>query len=140
MRARMKLHRQNEECAVCHDKMDTIGLGFERFDGIGTFRETQSGTPIIVNGTFPSGQSFENVIELKSLLLRHKADFCRCLTEKMMIFALGRGLEYTDTSLVDEISKELALSGYRFSTLVKQIVLSEKFRKRRGEKPLTAVK
>jgi hypothetical protein len=56
----------------------------------------------------------------------------------MMIFALGRGLEYTDTSLVDEISKELALNGYRFSTLVKQIVLSEKFRKRRGEKPLTA--
>ena len=78
--------------------------------------------------------------ELKALLLRHKADFCRCLTEKMMIFALGRGLEYTDTSLVDEISKELALSGYRFSTLVKQIVLSEKFRKRRGEKPLAAVK
>ena len=140
LRARMKLHRQNPECAVCHEKMDTIGLGFERFDGIGTFRKTQSGTPIIVNGTFPNGQSFEDVIELKSLLLRHKADFCRCLTEKMMIFALGRGLEYTDTSLVDEISKELALSGYRFSTLVKQIVLSEKFRKRRGEKPLTAVK
>ena len=57
-----------------------------------------------------------------------------------MIFALGRGLEYTDTSLVDEISIELALNGYRFSTLVKQIVLSEKFRKRRGEKPLTAGK
>ena len=88
----------------------------------------------------PNGQGFKDVMELKSLLMRHKADFCRCLTEKMMIFALGRGLEYTDTSLVDEISKELALSGYRFSTLVKQIVLSEKFRKRRGEKPLAAVK
>ena len=140
MRARMKLHRQNPECAVCHEKMDTIGLGFERFDGIGSFRKTQSGPPIIVTGTFPNGQAFKDVTELKGLLLRHKADFCRCLTEKMLIFALGRGLEYIDTSLVDEISIELALNGYRFSTLVKQIVLSEKFRKRRGEKPLTAGK
>ena len=141
LRARMKLHRQNPDCAVCHEKMDTIGLGFERFDGIGSFRKTQSGTPIIVTGTFPSGQSFKNVGELKALLLRHKADFCRCLTEKMLIFALGRGLEYTDTSLVDEISSELALNNYRFSTLVKQIVLSGQFRKRRGEKkPLTAGK
>ena len=140
LRARMKLHRQNPECAVCHEKMDTIGLGFERFDGIGSFRKTQSGTPIIVTGTFPNGQAFKDVTELKGLLLRHKADFCRCLTEKMLIFALGRGLEYTDTSLVDEISRELALGGYRFSTLVKQIVLSGQFRKRRGEKPLTAGK
>jgi len=140
LRARMELHRQNPECAVCHDKMDTIGLGFERFDGIGSFRKTQSGTPIIVTGTFPNGQAFKDVTELKGLLLRHKADFCRCLTEKMLIFALGRGLEYTDTSLVDEISRELALGGYRFSALVKQIVLSGQFRKRRGEKPLTVGK
>ena len=141
LRARMELHRQKPECAVCHDKMDTIGLGFERFDGVGSFRKTHSGNPIVVSGTFPSGQTFENVGELKALLLRHKADFCRCLTEKMLIFALGRGLEYTDTSLVDEISSTLALNDYRFSTLVKQIVLSAQFRKRRGEqKPLTAVK
>jgi hypothetical protein len=141
LRARMELHRQKPECAVCHDKMDTIGLGFERFDGVGSFRETHSGKPIVVSGTFPSGQTFKDVGELKSLLLRHKADFCRCLTEKMLIFALGRGLEYTDTSLVDEISSELSLNNYRFSTLVKQIVLSAQFRKRRGEqKPLAAVK
>ena len=141
LRARMELHREKPECAVCHDKMDTIGLGFERFDGIGSFRKTHAGKPILVSGTFPSGQTFENVGELKALLLRHKADFCRCLTEKMLIFALGRGLEYTDTSLVDEISSQLALNDYRFSTLVKQIVLSEQFRKRRGEqKPLATVK
>ena len=141
LRARMELHREKPECAVCHDKMDTIGLGFERFDGIGSFRKTHAGEPILVSGTFPSGQTFENVGELKALLLRHKADFCRCLTEKMLIFALGRGLEYTDTSLVDEISSQLALNDYRFSTLVKQIVLSEQFRKRRGEqKPLATVK
>ena len=112
-----------------------------RFDGVGSFRETHSGKPIVVSGTFPSGQTFKDVGELKALLLRHKADFCRCLTEKMLIFALGRGLEYTDTSLVDDISSELSLNNYRFSTLVKLIVLSAQFRKRRGEqKPLAAVK
>jgi mono/diheme cytochrome c family protein len=134
MHQKMAQHRRDPNCAVCHQKMDALGLALENYDGVGAWRERDAGVKIDPSGTLPGGRSFRNPAQLKKLLLEQKEDFCRCLTEKMLTFALGRGLEYADTPAVETIVRSLEKSGYRFSALVLGIVQSEPFRKRRGER------
>jgi hypothetical protein len=135
LRQRMEEHRRNPECASCHERMDSIGLAFEHYDGIGAWRDRDNGLAIDASGRLPDGRAFKDAVELKAIVLEfYKADFCRSLTEKLLTFALGRGLEYSDTEVVDSIAGRLPENGYRFSALVLEIVKSELFRKRRGER------
>ncbi|MCA9207352.1 MAG: DUF1588 domain-containing protein, partial [Planctomycetales bacterium] len=133
LREQMELHRRDPGCASCHRVMDTLGFGFENFDAVGRWRDKDNGAAIDPSGVLPSGESFRGPAELVRTLSQSKDDFARLLTDKMLTYALGRGLEPYDKCAVDEIVKQIADDEYRFSTLVTGIVLSEPFRMRRGE-------
>jgi len=132
LRQRMEQHRANPACANCHAKMDPLGFAFENYDAIGAFRTKENGFPIETAGVLPDGKAFQGPGELKSILLEKRNQFSRCLTEKLMIYALGRGLEYYDRRPVQQIQDALARHDYRFSVLVAEIVKSDPFRLRRG--------
>ncbi len=135
LRDSLKKHREDPKCATCHEKMDTLGLAFENFDGVGGWRRFEGNSLIDAQGTLPDGRSFKSVAELKDILLKNYShDFCRCLVEKMLTFALGRGIEYSDMDEVERIARNLARNDYKFSELILQIVQSDLFLKRRGER------
>lgn len=128
LRERMEQHRTNESCAVCHRQMDTLGFGLENFDGIGAWRVRDGASEIDASGTLPGGRTFHGPRELMKTLADQKGgDFCRCLSEKMLTYALGRGLQSSDRCAVDGIIKQLKDNGYRFSVLIRAIVQSEPF-------------
>ena len=133
LRQQLEKHRANPACAVCHEKMDALGFGMENYDPIGRWRTQDRGLPVDTSGVLPSGESFAGPAELKEILKDQTADFARCLTEKMLIYALGRGLENFDQPTVDGIVNSLAEDDYRFSRLIFEIVNSKPFRMRRGE-------
>ncbi len=139
LRQRMEQHRADPNCAGCHARMDPIGFGFENFDGIGKWREKDGSFPIDPSGELVSGEEFKGAAELRELLVsKKKEDFIRCLSEKMLTYALGRGMEHYDKCAIDEISKGLAKNNYKFSALVLEVVKSTPFQKRRGEEQRTA--
>jgi hypothetical protein len=141
LRERMEQHRSNPMCSSCHARMDPIGFGFENFDGVGAWRERDGDRPIDPAGQLVSGESFHGPAGLRAILLNRKKDeFVRCLSTKMLTYALGRGLEYYDRCALDQITQQLAKNHYRFSTLVLEIVKSAPFQLRRGEVPLLAGK
>jgi len=134
LRQRMEQHRTDPVCASCHARMDPIGFGFENFDAIGRWRDKDGGLPLDTSGDLSAGESFKGVADLKIILLKRKREqFARCLAEKMLTYALGRGLERYDKCAVDEIAKKLAGNNYRFSALVAGVVKSTPFEMRRGE-------
>jgi mono/diheme cytochrome c family protein len=133
LRQRMEQHRVNPNCASCHARMDPIGFAFENYNAVGAFRLKDGDFPIDPAGTLPDGRSFKGPAELKAILKEKKDLVSRCLTEKMLIYALGRGLEYYDRPSLDRITMALARNEYRFSTLVTEIVRSDPFRLRRGK-------
>ena len=136
LRQRMEQHRADPNCATCHARMDPIGFGFENFDAIGAWREREGDFDIEASGKLQTGESFTGPVELKELILNQKRDeFVRCLTEKMLTYALGRGLEYYDKCAVEKITSSLRKENYRFSTLILEIVKSTPFQMRRGEAP-----
>ena len=125
-------HRESALCSSCHSRMDPLGLALENFSAVGTWRTEEKGTPIDASGQLISGESFNDVRELKRVLRENRAsDFYRCLTQKMLIFATGRGLEYTDEHTVDLIVARLEAGDGRFKELIEGIVLSAPFQKRR---------
>ena len=132
LRERMEVHRRNAACAGCHARMDAIGFALENYDAVGGFRTKDGGFDIDAGGTFPDGTSFSGPAGLKDVLLLKKREFCRCLTEKMMTFALGRGLEPSDRSTIERIVDRLEAEDCRASVLVAGIVASDAFRQRRG--------
>ena len=131
VRLRMEQHRAKASCAVCHSKLDPLGFGLENFDAVGGWRDKDGGVAVDSSGTLPSGESFRGPGELKTILKAHTHQFTRCLTEKMLTYALGRGLEEYDRCAVDQIVKALEADRYRFSTLMLAIVKSDPFQKRR---------
>ncbi len=133
LRQQMELHRKNPACANCHAKMDPLGFGLETFDAVGGFRDKDDGKPIDSSGELPDGQKFNGPAELRKILLSKKDLFARCLTEKMLTYALGRGLEYYDKRAVDAITAAVAKGDYKLSVLVGEIARSEPFRLKRGE-------
>jgi len=133
LRQRLEAHRKNPECAGCHQRMDPLGFALENFDAIGQWRTNISGQPVDSSGVLPGGEKFEGPAELKKILLKHKEDFVRNLTEKMLAYALGRGLEYYDMPTVKEISQTVARNDYRSSVLIAEIVKSYPFQFRRTE-------
>ena len=137
-RARLEQHRKNPRCASCHRKMDALGFAFENFDAIGRWRTEDGGFPIDASGTLPGDVNFRGPRELRALLRGDLREaFVRCFTEKMLAYALGREVEHYDEPAVEKIIGALRTSGYRFSTLVIEVIRSEPFRKRRGRRKET---
>jgi hypothetical protein len=140
LRQRMEQHRENANCAVCHQRMDPIGFGFENFDGIGAWREKDAGAPIDPAGELVSGEAFQGPADLRTILLKKKKeDFARCLSEKLLTYALGRGLEFYDRCAIDQVTKDAAKGKYRFSSLINAVVKSTPFQMRRGEQDKSLV-
>jgi hypothetical protein len=127
LRQKISRHRTDPACASCHRRMDPLGFGLENFDAIGDWRLHEGGQPIDSGGQLPGGRPFTGPAELKAALLAHPGAFTRCLTEKLLTYALGRGLERADRRDVDRIVATLAREDYRFSALVIAVVESEPF-------------
>ena len=133
LRQRMEQHRVDPTCASCHARMDPIGFGLEQFDGIGARRDADEGAPIDPTGQLVSGDKFRGPAELRTILLTKKRpDFLRCVAEKMLTYALGRGLEYYDRIAIEKIASSLEKKP-GFSNLVLEVVNSVPFQMRRGE-------
>ncbi|MEM7386342.1 MAG: DUF1592 domain-containing protein [Verrucomicrobiota bacterium] len=129
LRERLEHHRSKPDCAGCHAKMDPIGFALENFDAIGRWRDFDGRFPIEPGGELPGGEVINDAADLNRVL-RGKEDFVENLAEKMLTFAIGRGLEYYDRCVVDEIVLTLSEQDHRMHTLISEIVLSEPFRKR----------
>lgn len=132
LRTRLEIHRRNPSCANCHAKMDPIGFALENYNAIGGFRTRDGEFEIDPSGEFADGAKFQGVEDLKSIVSGKKDLLARCLTEKLMTFALGRGVEYYDRPIVEQIVRTITSEDDRFSRLVIEIVQSEPFRYRRG--------
>ena len=135
MREQLEQHRKNAICASCHKPMDPLGFGLENFDAIGAWRTKDGQFPINASGTLPDGRSFDGPRGLKSILKAQPDAFAECLTRKLLIYALGRGLETYDNPAVEKIVKNVAADNYRFSSMIMGIVKSEPFQKRREGQP-----
>jgi len=120
-------------CASCHSKMDVLGFGLENYDAIGKWRDKDGKFPIDVAGTMPSGKTFQTGAEMRTILLGSMPQVSRCLVEKIMTYALGRGMQPYDNRSIDQINKTLAANDYKFQTLVFEVVHSLPFQSRRGE-------
>jgi hypothetical protein len=134
LRTRLEAHRADPTCVACHARMDPIGFALENFDAIGRWRTDDQGFAIDAKGSLPEGETFDGPVALRKLLMQRKDDFVKALVEKMMTYALGRGLENYDRCTVKEIAAVVAKDGYRFSTLVNEIVSSDAFQKRRAKR------
>ena len=134
LRQQLEQHRANPACAVCHDRMDALGFGLENYDAIGRWREKDGDFPIDSGGTLPDGKSFRGPAQMKRILKQDMRSFARALTEKMLIYGLGRGLESYDRRALAEISGKLDAAGYPFQSLVYEVVRSLPFQMRRGER------
>ncbi len=136
VRERLELHRRDEVCASCHAKLDPIGLALENYDAIGAWRERFNGEgfrgsngPVLdVSGTFPNGRKFATLDEYKAGLLTYKDKFARALSAKLLTYALGRPVGYTDHELLDSLVDTLKKEDYRIQSLIHAIVASEPFR------------
>ena len=133
MRQQLELHRADPTCASCHKLMDDIGFGLENFDAIGRWREEDGARPLDTTGTLPTGESFSGPIELIAILSGRKQEFAACMAEKLLTYALGRGLEYYDQCTIEQIVTETEGADYRFSALLTAIVRSEPFRMQRAD-------
>jgi mono/diheme cytochrome c family protein len=131
LREQMEQHRADPNCAVCHRKMDQLGFALENFDAVGAWRTSDGEYPVNAAGELPDGRSFNGPAELKRLLKDTSADeFARCMAEKMLTYATGRGVEPFDRPAVDEIVGRLQQDDYRFATLVEAVTASDPFNKR----------
>jgi len=133
LRQQMEMHRQNAVCASCHSRMDPLGFGLENFDAIGRFRTQDAGQAIDASGTLPSGESFQSPAELRRVLSQMLPDLTRCLTEKMLTYALGRGLEPYDKPTVRAIAQRVTASRTGLRALVHEVTRSLPFQSRRAE-------
>jgi mono/diheme cytochrome c family protein len=133
LREQLEQHRKSTTCAACHARMDPLGFGLENFDATGAWRTRDGKFPIDSSGTLPDGRSFRGPQELKAILKADRLAFAEGMTEKLLTYALGRGLESYDRPTVRQIASRLSAEDYRFSTLVMEIVKSLPFQMRRGD-------
>ena len=132
LRESMVLHRSQPSCASCHSRMDPLGLALENFNALGRWRDKERAEPVDASGKLITGEPFQDVRELKRILVeRHRRDFYRCLTEKLLTYALGRGLEAHDVQAVDTIVGRIESGEGRASALIAGIIESAPFQKRR---------
>lgn len=132
-RERLEKHRREPACAACHARMDPIGFALENFDPIGRWRDQLGGRPVDAGGSLPSGEHFDGPAELRAVLAARRDEFVRNLTEKMLAYALGRGLEYYDIPAVKKITDRLATAGWCAEELIHAVAESYPFQHRRDE-------
>ena len=133
MRARMEQHRANPACASCHKPMDPLGLALENFDAVGAWRTEDNGVPVDTSGQLTDGTKIDGVIDLRESLLKHPDVLVNTVTEKLLTYALGRGLEPEDMPTVRAIVRQSERDGYRFTSLIEGVVNSTPFRMRKAE-------
>ena len=131
----LKEHRANPSCNSCHGIMDPLGLSLENFDAIGAWRtkDKWAGEMIDATGTLADGTAVASPKDLREALMKRPQQFVQTMTEKMMTYALGRGLKPYDRRAVDGVQRAVAADGYRFQTMVRELVHSLPFQSRRGE-------
>lgn len=132
MRERLQQHRANAACASCHQQMDPVGFSLENFDAVGRWRATEAGQPVDASGGFVDGSEFMGVSGLERALFNRPELFVRTLTEKLLTFGLGRGVEYHDAPAVRKIVRDAGKDHYRFSRLILGIVSSTPFQMRKS--------
>jgi len=130
MRERMEGHRANPSCAGCHRTMDALGFAMENFNAVGAWRTWEAGAPIDATGTVPDGMAVDGIVALRNSLLRRPEVFVGTLTEKLLIYSLGRGLQHYDMPVVRSIVRGASANDYRFSSIVLGIVQSAPFQMR----------
>ena len=130
MRDAMVQHRANPACASCHARMDPIGFAMENFDPVGRWRDTDAGSAIDTSGVFPDGQKFDGMAGLKAALLSHPEEFVSTITEKLLMYGLGRNVQYFDRPAIRAIVKTSARTDYTFASLVLGVVKSVPFQMR----------
>lgn len=135
LKQRMEQHRANPACASCHLKMDALGFAFESFNAIGAWRDKDEDQPVDATGELPGGIKLDGPKAVKDYLAANRDKFMRCLAEKLLTYATGRGLEPYDRRAVDAILKRSGAKGDKFSELVLAIVESDPFRMKRGREP-----
>jgi hypothetical protein len=135
MRGQMEQHRTNPVCASCHKVMDPLGFALENFDGVGKWRTTDAGQPIDASGAMPDGTAFRGPAEVRQVLLRQGEQFASTVTDRLLTYALGRGLEYYDAPAVRRIVRDAAPGGYKLSALLLGVTNSVPFQMRGSEAP-----
>lgn len=134
LRQQLEEHRKNVTCSSCHSRMDPLGFGLENFNAIGAWRTEDGKFPIDASGTLPDGRSFRGPQELRTIIKSERDAFTECLTEKLLTYALGRGIERYDRLTVKRIATRSATNNYRFSGLILEIVNSLPFQMRKGDR------
>jgi hypothetical protein len=129
----LQQHRDSAQCAGCHNKIDPYGLALENYNAIGAWRSTEGGSVIDSSGSLPNGQSFNDVAEFRTVLNGNRTEFRKALVEKLLIYALGRGLEYADKFAVQDICARVSRDQDRFSSVIVAIVESDLFQKRQAK-------
>lgn len=133
MRQRMEEHRKNPACASCHSRMDPIGFSLENYDATGKWRAKEGTLPIDTSGVLSDGTRFVGPVQFKAILMKKQNQFVRAFSEKMLTYALGRGLETSDKCVVDAIYKHVNENKNTFGSLIEAVVASDSFRKQRVE-------
>jgi len=131
LRQLMEAHRANPACAGCHKMMDPIGFALENFDGIGKWRTEDAGQKVDASSQLTDGTKINGVVDLRNALLKYKPQFARTIAEKLLTYALGRGVEDQDMPVVRAIVRNAERDNYRFSALIEGIVTSEPFQMNR---------
>jgi hypothetical protein len=135
VRERLALHRTNAVCASCHAAIDPLGFALENFDGLGAWRTTdEAGHPVDPTGTMLDGESIAGLAGLRALLLKQPELFVRTVTEKLLAYALGRGLQYFDQPTVRRIVRDAAARDYRWSAVILGVIESPAFQMRRTKR------
>ncbi|MBM3848531.1 MAG: DUF1588 domain-containing protein [Verrucomicrobia bacterium] len=139
LRQTLTLHREQPLCASCHNRMDPLGLAMENFNAMGMWREQERGQALDASGTLITGESFTNVLELKRVLVQGRSpEFFHTVAEKLLTYALGRGVEHTDTATLDLIAGKLKAAGGKPSVLLSEVIDSAPFQRSRATSASTA--
>ena len=134
LRARLEAHRASPVCSACHARMDPLGFALENFDAVGRWRETDAGgAPIDASGALPDGAVFDGLPALRGVLLDRRAEFVAVVAEKLLTYALGRGIDHRDRPAVRAVVREAARDDYRWSSVILGVVRSLPFQMRRSE-------
>lgn len=135
IRERLEQHRKDPACANCHRSMDAMGFSLENFDAVGAWRTADGPFPVDARGELADGTKFDGPQALRTLLMSKKDEFVRCLAEKMLVYAIGRGLRPGDRCIVDKLVTDTKADKYTFQSLIKAVVLSDAFRYRGQQEP-----
>jgi hypothetical protein len=133
MRERVAQHRANPACSGCHQLMDPVGFSLENYDAVGRWRPVEDGIPIDASGSLPDGSKFEGVAGLEKALLSRPEVFATTFTEKLLTYALGRGVEYYDAPAIRKVVRDSRVRDFRFSSFINGIVNSTPFQMRRAK-------